>query len=312
KYLSPEQVEGSSPDARSDVYALGVVLYEMLCGRPPYRAETELATALQHVRSDPMPPRRLVAGIPKPLETIVLKAMAKEPDERFGSAVAFKEALSAVDLGDDDAIPFVVRDPTPPGGIAPLPRRARPSWLPVAAVGAVVLLALVVTVALLTRSDSGPGRPAAPTSTHQPATPLHIASVRAFDPAPGDGSEHDTEVNNAIDGDPSTAWHSDHYNSRLFGNLKPGVGLAFTLDNPAKLNELKVTSSVQGWAASVYVAASGADTLGGWGQPLETKRGINGDATFSLHGVQGGAVLLWITDLGPDATAEIDEVSITG
>jgi serine/threonine-protein kinase len=312
KYLSPEQVEGRSPDHRSDVYALGVVLYEMLCGRPPYTAETELATALQHVRSDPMPPRRLVAGIPKPLETIVLKAMAKEPDERFGSAVAFKEALAAVDLGDDDAIPFVVRDPTPPGGIAPLPRRARPSWLPLALIGAVVLLALVVTVALLTQSDAPSNTPAAQTSTHPTGSAIHIASVRAFDPPPGDGTEHDTELNNAIDGDPSTSWHSDHYSSRLFGNLKQGVGLALTLDSPTKLNELKVTSSVQGWAASVYVAASPASTLDGWGQPVDTKRGINGATTFSLKGTQGGAVLLWITDLGPDATAEIAEVSVTG
>src|SRR5207302_4980323 len=63
KYLSPEQVEGQEPDARSDLYALGVVVYEMICGQAPFSGDTELATALAHLESEPRPPRRMRPGI---------------------------------------------------------------------------------------------------------------------------------------------------------------------------------------------------------------------------------------------------------
>ena len=80
KYLSPEQVDGRPVDGRTDVYALGVVLYEMLCGRPPFVGDTDMAIGIQHLDRKPLSPRQVKAGIPKPLEAIVLRAMAKAPD----------------------------------------------------------------------------------------------------------------------------------------------------------------------------------------------------------------------------------------
>ncbi|HEV7888906.1 MAG TPA: protein kinase [Acidimicrobiales bacterium] len=307
KYLSPEQVEGRTPDARSDLYSLGVVLYEMLCGRPPFTAETELATALQHVRGEPLPPRRLVAGIPRPLEAVVLRAMAKEPAERYQSAAELRGALAAVDLDDDDAEPLVTRDPTPPGGIVPLPRRA-PRVLAPFIVLAVVALAAVVLGATLLGSNDPAGR-RTPGGAAPAAHPVHIAAVRAFDPQ-ADGHENDELAANAIDGNPSTTWRSDRYDGPNFGRLKQGVGLVFTLDAAATLADLRVQSPVQGWSASVYVAAQPGTDLPDWGQPVDGKTGIDGDVTFDLHGRKGGAVLLWITDPGPDNKAEIADVSL--
>jgi len=92
-YFSPEQAQGLSVDARSDVYALGVVLYEMLTGRPPFTGETPVSIAYQHVREQPPAPRSMNADIPAALEAIVLQAMAKLPAERYASADEMKADL---------------------------------------------------------------------------------------------------------------------------------------------------------------------------------------------------------------------------
>lgn len=93
-YIAPEQgLEGHS-DVRSDIYSLGVVIYEMLTRRTPYDADTPLAILMKHL-NEPLPlPRRVDPNIPQPLERVVLKALAKDPDDRYQSAEAMSQALS--------------------------------------------------------------------------------------------------------------------------------------------------------------------------------------------------------------------------
>jgi beta-lactam-binding protein with PASTA domain len=92
-YLSPEQAQGRPVDARSDVYSLGCVLYEMLTGDPPFTGDTPLSIAYKHVREDPRPPSAYNPDVPRELDSITLKALAKNPDNRYSSAAEMRDDL---------------------------------------------------------------------------------------------------------------------------------------------------------------------------------------------------------------------------
>ena len=98
-YLSPEQAQGSPVDARSDVYSLGCVLYEMLTGRPPFTGDTPLAVAYKHVRETPDAPSSMNPDVSEDLDAITMKALAKNPDNRYSSAAEMREDLERFTSG---------------------------------------------------------------------------------------------------------------------------------------------------------------------------------------------------------------------
>jgi serine/threonine-protein kinase len=172
QYLSPEQARGDAVDARSDVYSLGCVLYEILTGEPPFIGDSPVAVAYQHVREDPIPPSQRHEGISAELDAVVLKALAKNPDNRYQTAAEMRADLVRVHNGEQPEAPKVLTDAErsslmasahPSGSVGPrtdpLPRqeldftreRAQGSvsrW--VIAVAALAVLTVIVTVLINT------------------------------------------------------------------------------------------------------------------------------------------------------------------
>ena len=180
-YLSPEQAQGHPTDHRSDLYSLGIVLYEMLAGRPPFSGDSPVAIAYQHLSEDPVPPSTHNSAVPPALDAIVLRAMAKDRDARYQSAEQLRADLLAAAQGAGPADETVVAAPVaaaagagatqmmPPvtEAVTAAPSQVPPYARPPAddvdrrrrrvAIGlaALVLLAIVAVLALLANNDEG-------------------------------------------------------------------------------------------------------------------------------------------------------------
>ena len=157
-YMSPEQGQGEKADARSDIYALGVVLYEMIAGQTPYQAETPLAVVLMHITA-PLPPiRNVKPDVPEEVERVILKAMAKDPDDRFQTVREMMDALDEAVEAARRKFPAesVLAEPPmslsgPVAAGTTVPKKTKKKWI-WAAVGAAALsLLCLVTLVVAVR-----------------------------------------------------------------------------------------------------------------------------------------------------------------
>src|SRR5215469_9089243 len=127
-YMSPEQVQGGMVDGRSDLYSFGVTLYELLTGRKPFQADTSYSVLNAQCNQSPTPPLELNPAIPSKLNDIVLRAMAKKPEDRFQTAEEFRSALRGVSEGQTAGIPQPAAAGQPADAWQPAPAAAQSAW----------------------------------------------------------------------------------------------------------------------------------------------------------------------------------------
>jgi serine/threonine-protein kinase len=155
QYLSPEQAQGRPVDARSDLYSIGIVLYEMLTGSVPFDAESPVTVALKQVSEPPVPPRERNPAVPAALDAVVLRALEKDPARRYATADAFIEALLAARSAPDEVV--VTAAPPPPPMEELLEEddeRGRRWWLWLLAL--LALAAIALGAYLLLKPDKAP------------------------------------------------------------------------------------------------------------------------------------------------------------
>jgi len=228
-YMSPEQVRGTSVDARSDIYSFGVTLYEMLTGRKPFQAETSYSVLNAQLNEAPMPPVLVNPSLPQALNNIVLRAMVKAPEGRFQSAEEFRQALKSIREPSAAAQPTAQPAPIPAAAPVAAPAAPpQPAFAPVAAAGApaaassgkshrglwiglgavAAVAAIVVAFALLPRvfsTHAGQKQASAATDTTATAATPDSGSAAQTATPPADNSQASSPLSTATGTAASTA-----------------------------------------------------------------------------------------------------------
>lgn len=338
QYLSPEQARGELADAQSDIYSLGICLYEMLTGLQPFRGDNPVEVALKHVQQELPTTTRHGEPVDPQLERIVRTATAKERIDRYGSADQMVEDLSALlalperpAVGDDEertrllrAVRKAKKTSQPVPTSAPRPpvsatgqEAERSAMGPRPLLAWSVLVALVVIVVVLGYAAVKVVPPLVRrTTTPQPAAPVQVkleelkpVAAKDFDPEGNDGAENPDLAGNTIDVDAETSWHTDIYNTDAFGNLKQGVGIYFDLGKTEDVRRVRVAALESGWDLVIKGSDTAPNDPAKW-IDLTRRSDMPDKLTFNLARGKYRYIMLWITRLARNPSGDRYKVDI--
>ena len=312
-YVAPEQALGHSVTEQSDIYSLGIVLYEMLTGDVPFRADTQVGVAMKHVR-EPLPNVQVRRPeVSSALAAIIERATAKETSNRYETvddmvhdleqALAIEAARSGHTTGEATSV--LRHLPRESSTYAPTRLRRPARWLATIVLVAAVLAAAVVV--LVSRSEQGT-RGGADREGGGGLRAVTLHGGHDYDPA-GDGREHPDEAAQAVDDNRTTFWSTEGYSGDLG---KPGVGLYVDAGTPVAARRLSVVSPEPGFEAAVLAADGVPRDIGGWKRVAAPARvGETARIRLDTGGRRFRNYLVWVTKLPPGGRrAAISEISL--
>jgi tRNA A-37 threonylcarbamoyl transferase component Bud32 len=297
-YIAPEQAQGQRVDEHTDVYSLGVVLYEMLTNEVPFPGENFVAVAMRHINEEPPSIRDKRPDVSPRLEAAVQRAMAKRPEDRFQTMADFCHELEA-DLAEAQGATVVA--PALPGRSRAPRRQGANPWPIVLAL--LTLIAIGGVIAYIATRDDGNS-----TSSGGGASggAITLKATGAYDPF-GTGGENDSNAFKATDGNPSTYWETERYYDAPRLN-KAGVGLVLDAKRVVQLHQFGVVTMTPGFTAVIRAG----DSATNFPDTVSTSQTVAGTTTFTIVGKPHRYYLLWITRLGQSYnTARVNEIRAT-
>jgi serine/threonine-protein kinase len=307
-YLSPEQASGHTTTPATDVYSLGVVLYEILTGEVPFPGENFVAVAMKHINDPPPDVHARRPDVPIRLAAAVDRALAKDPAERFRSMDEFawelRQCLAQLDTPDAERT-LIVSSPVLRESAPHRVRPARSRRPLLYALFALLALAAIVGGILALGGSKGKTPPASAAG----GTAITFSGVTGYDPqGTGTPGEDNQDAPKAADGNPSTFWSTEHYATPAFGNLKKGVGLVLDAGRTVALKSVTVTTDTPGYTAEIQAGTSAAGPFATDSSPQT----VGARTTFTLNGKSARYYVVWITNLTASGIAHVNEVKGAG
>jgi len=309
-YVAPEQAMGHPVDQRSDVYSLGVVLYEMLTGQVPFQADSQVGVAMKHVNEELPDVQQRRPELSAAAALVVERATAKDPAQRYqqvgeliddlATALEVEAARAGSTTGEATSVLEAVQ---------PAERKLSSGgrWSRLALLLLLLAFAGAVAAVILISSGNGPGGGGG--ALEDKGAPVALAEAADYDPQ-GDDEEDPEAVSLAVDGNPTgTAWSSEHYDTEDFAGTKtgpnPGVGLYVVAKATTSPKEM-IVQGTPGWDGEIYAAAAGPpEDLSEWGEPVgevsdakeveEVELDLSSPAKYFL---------IWFTQASPSSDQE--------